>query len=225
MALSTSAIGQTPAADPNAYLEDIHGKRALDTVAAWNTRSLAALEAKPGYADYRRRALDLLQADRQIANPDQILGDQVLNLWQDKANVRGLWRVASLASFTRGKPVWRTLIDVDALGKAEGKSWVWKGATCRSPSYDRCMVALSNGGGDAVVEREFDIPSGKFVADGFSVPIFKTRLSLGGARCAVRRDRFRCGQPDQVGLPAHRQALEARHAAWCGKRDRERDAG
>jgi len=180
LALSASAIGQTPAADPNAYLEDIHGKRALDTVAAWNTRSLAALEAKPGYADYRRRALDLLQADRQIANPDQILGDQVLNLWQDKANVRGLWRVASLASFTRGKPVWRTLIDVDALGKAEGKSWVWKGATCRSPSYDRCMVALSNGGGDAVVEREFDIPSGKFVADGFSVPIFKTRLSWAG---------------------------------------------
>ncbi len=184
LTLSTSAIAQIPAADPpadpNAYLEDIHGARALDTVGTWNTRSLATLEAKPGYAAYRQRALDLLQADRQIATPDQIIGDQVLNLWQDRTNVRGLWRVTSLASFTSGKPVWRTLIDVDALGKAEGKSWVWKGATCRSPSYDRCMVALSNGGGDAVVEREFDIPSGKFVADGFVVPSFKTGLNWAG---------------------------------------------
>ncbi|MGA1798603.1 prolyl oligopeptidase family serine peptidase [Sphingomonas sp. 4RDLI-65] len=180
LALSMTALAQTPAADPNAYLEDIHGARALETVKQWNTRSLAALEAKPGYAKYRQRALDLLQADRQIATPDDVFGDQVLNLWQDKTNVRGLWRVASLSSFTSGKPVWRTLIDVDALGKAEGKSWVWKGVTCRSPSYDRCMVALSNGGGDAVVEREFDIPSGKFVADGFVVPIFKTRLSWAG---------------------------------------------
>ncbi|WP_244647148.1 prolyl oligopeptidase family serine peptidase [Sphingomonas sp. CFBP 13728] len=182
LALSTTALAQTPApaTDPNAYLEDIHGTRALDTVKRWNTQSLAALEAKPGYARYRQRALELLQADRQIATPDQILGDQVLNLWQDKTNVRGLWRVASLASFTSGKPVWRTLIDVDALGKAEGKSWVWKGATCRSPSYDRCMVELSNGGGDAVVEREFDIPSGKFVTDGFVVPSFKTGLNWAG---------------------------------------------
>ncbi|RZM33456.1 MAG: S9 family peptidase, partial [Sphingomonas sp.] len=95
LALSTTTLAQTPAApsaaDPNAYLEDIHGARALDTVKRWNTRSLAALEAKPGYARYRQRALDLLQADRQIATPDQILGDQVLNLWQDKTNVRGLW--------------------------------------------------------------------------------------------------------------------------------------
>ncbi|MEG3160774.1 prolyl oligopeptidase family serine peptidase [Sphingomonas sp. LB2R24] len=180
LALSTSAIAQTPAADPNTYLENIHGARALGTVKQWNTRSLAALEAKPGFARYRQRALDLLQADRQIATPDDVVGDQVLNLWQDKANVRGLWRVASLASFKSGKPVWRTLIDVDALGRAEGKSWVWKGVTCRSPSYDRCMVALSDGGGDAVVEREFDIPSGKFVTDGFVVPIFKTRLSWAG---------------------------------------------
>ena len=201
LALSTSAVAQTPAADPNAYLEDIHGARALDTVKRWNTRSLATLEAKPGYARYRQRALDLLQADRQIATPDQIIGDQVLNLWQDKTNVRGLWRVASLASFTSGKPVWRTLIDVDALGKAEGKSWVWKGGTCRSPSYDRCMIALSNGGGDAVVEREFDIPSGKFVTDGFVVPIFKTRLSWAGPDSLYVATDFGAGSLTKSGYP------------------------
>ena len=205
LALSTTTLAQTPApppvADPNAYLEDIHGTRALDTVKRWNARSLAALEAKPGFAHYRQRALDLLQADRQIATPDQVLGDHVVNLWQDKANPRGLWRVASLASFTSGKPIWRTLIDVDALGKAEGKSWVWKGATCRSPSYDRCMVALSNGGGDAVVEREFDIPSGKFVADGFVVPNFKTRLNWAGSDALYVATDFGADSLTTSGLP------------------------
>ncbi|QCB44326.1 S9 family peptidase [Sphingomonas sp. PAMC26645] len=203
LALSTTALAQTPApaTDPNAYLEDIHGTRALDTVKRWNTQSLAALEAKPGYARYRQRALDLLQADRQIATPDQILGDQVLNLWQDKTNVRGLWRVASLASFTSGKPVWQTLIDVDALGKTEGKSWVWKGATCRSPSYDRCMVALSNGGGDAVEEREFDIPTGKFVADGFVLPSFKTGLNWAGPDALYVATDFGAGSLTKSGYP------------------------
>ncbi|WP_176501505.1 prolyl oligopeptidase family serine peptidase [Sphingomonas sp. HMP9] len=207
LALSTTALAQTqtqtpaPATDPNLYLEDIHGARALDTVKRWNARSLAALEAKPGYARYRQRALDLLQADRQIATPDLILGDQVLNLWQDKTNVRGLWRVASLAAFTSGKPVWRTLIDVDALGKAEGKSWVWKGATCRSPSYDRCMVALSNGGGDAVEMREFDIPSGKFVADGFVVPSFKTGLNWAGPDALYVATDFGAGSLTKSGYP------------------------
>ena len=172
-------VAQTP--DPNQYLEDIHGAKALATVAKWNQRTLATLEAEPGYDRYRQRALDLLQDDRQIATPDAVIGDRVLNLWQDKANPRGLWRVASLDAFTRGKPEWRTLIDVDALGKAEGKSWVWKGATCLAPAYTRCMVALSDGGGDAVVEREFDIPTGGFVEGGFVVPNFKTRVSWANA--------------------------------------------
>ncbi|MDQ2893909.1 MAG: prolyl oligopeptidase family serine peptidase [Pseudomonadota bacterium] len=165
------------APDPNLYLEDIHGAKALATVGAWNKRTLATLEAEPGFERYRERALDLLQDDRQIATPDQVIGNQVLNLWRDKTNPRGLWRVATLAGFTSGTPQWRTLIDVDALGQAEGKSWVWKGANCLAPAYTRCMVALSDGGGDAVSEREFDIPSGGFADGGFVLPIFKTQLS------------------------------------------------
>ena len=176
----TAQTAASASADPNLYLEDIHGQEALAKVGQWNHRTLATLEAEPGYERYRKRALDLLQDDRQIANPDQVIGDQVLNLWQDKANPRGLWRIASLDGFVAGKPKWRTLIDVDALGKQEGKSWVWKGADCLAPDYRRCMVALSDGGGDAVLEREFDIVSGAFVADGFTVPNFKTRLSWAG---------------------------------------------
>ena len=75
-----------------------------------------------------------------------------------RSEPRGLWRVAPLAAYLAGKPQWRTLIDVDALGKAEGKSWVWHGANCLAPEYRRCLVSLSPGGGDADVIREFDMP-------------------------------------------------------------------
>lgn len=175
--VSAQAVDTAVQTDPNLYLEEVHGDEALAKVGAWNKRTLATLESDPRFEAYRQRALDLLQDDRQIANPDQVIGSQVLNLWQDKTNPRGLWRIAALDDFVAGKPVWRTLIDVDALGKQEGKSWVWKGADCLAPDYTRCMVALSDGGGDAVLEREFDLSSGRFVEGGFTVPSFKTRLS------------------------------------------------
>ena len=65
--------------------------------------------------------------------PSEVMGDLVANHWVDANHKRGLWRVSPLAA--AGKPQWRTLIDVDALGKAEGKSWVWHGADCLPPAY------------------------------------------------------------------------------------------
>lgn len=165
--------------DPFAYMEQVEGPRAISEVKAWNAATRAKLEAAPHFADYRARALTLLQDDDQIATP-QVIGDRVLNLWRDAKNPRGLWRIASLASFCAGKPDWRTLIDVDALGKAEGKSWVWHGAACRAPVYDRCMVAMADGGTDAGVEREFDLATGKFIAGGFTLPPAKSDVSWAG---------------------------------------------
>jgi prolyl oligopeptidase len=97
-------------------------------------------------------------------------GDLVANHWVDANHKRGLWRVSPLAAYLAGKPQWRTMIDVDALGKTEGKSWVWHGADCLPPAYQRCLVSLSPGGSDADVVREFDFATGQFVAGGFEVP-------------------------------------------------------
>jgi len=165
------------AADPNAWLEDIEGPRAIAQVKAWNAATLTLLTAAPDFAVNRDRARSLLEDPGRIATPDAVQAGQVMNLWRDAANPRGLWRTASLASFSTGKPAWRTLIDVDALGKAEGKSWVWKGATCLAPAYVRCMVALADGGTDAAVVREFDKAAGGFVAGGFALPNAKSDVA------------------------------------------------
>jgi prolyl oligopeptidase len=167
-AIATSAVAQSD--DPYLWLEEIEGAKALDQVKAWNAASEADLSKTPGYEDRRQRALAILNDPNQIAAPSAVMGDLVANHWVDASHKRGLWRVSPLSDYLAGKPRWRTVIDVDALGKAEGKSWVWHGADCLPPEYQRCLVSLSPGGSDADVVREFDLSTGKFVEGGFVVP-------------------------------------------------------
>jgi prolyl oligopeptidase len=176
VAVSASAA-PPPAADPNLYLEQIDGARALAKVRGWNAATLAVLERQPGFADYRAKALALLSTNQKIAEPDSILGDKVLNFWQDEQHPRGIWRVSPLAAFASGQPQWRTLLDIDAMSKADNKKWVFKGATCLSPAYVDCMVSLSNGGGDAVEVREFDLDRAAFIPNGFFLPNAKSEVS------------------------------------------------
>jgi prolyl oligopeptidase len=183
--LSAAAAGVTaaappPASDPNLYLEQIEGARALAKVKGWNAATLAVLEKQPGFADYRAKALALLSTNQKIAEPDQILGDKVLNFWKDEQHPRGIWRVSPLAAFAAGQPQWRTLLDIDAMSQADAKKWVFKGATCLAPAYVDCMVNLSNGGGDAVEVREFDLDKATFIPTGFFLPNAKSEVSWAG---------------------------------------------
>ena len=167
-AVATAAVAQVD--DPYLWLEEIEGQRAIAQVKQWNAATEATLTALPGFEERRARALTLLNDPNRIATPDEVMGELVANHWVDANHKRGLWRVSPLADYLAGKPQWRTLIDVDALGKAEGKSWVWHGADCLPPEYRRCLVSLSPGGSDADVVREFDLAAGKFVEGGFTVP-------------------------------------------------------
>jgi len=99
------------------------------------------------------------------------------NLWQDAANPRGLWRRTTLAEYRKAQPAWETVLDVDALGAAEGENWVWGGAVCLGPDYRRCLLSLSRGGADAQVVREFDTVTRRFVADGFKLPEAKSDVA------------------------------------------------
>ncbi|HEX8483471.1 MAG TPA: prolyl oligopeptidase family serine peptidase [Allosphingosinicella sp.] len=163
--------------DPYLWLEEVEGKRALTQVKEWNAATESLLTRDPKYESYRKRALAILDDREQIAAPDQILGDRVANLWRDANNPRGLWRISPLAAYRAGKPQWKTVIDVDALGKAEGRSWVWHGANCLAPEYRRCLVSVSPGGTDADVVREFDLGTGRFVEGGFTIPEAKSSVT------------------------------------------------
>ena len=168
MSSGSTSVGSAPA-DPFTWLEDRTAPRALNWVKAQNAKTLGVLQQDPHFAGFYANALRINEAKDRIPAPTFVNG-RVYNFWQDAQHVRGIWRSTSLADYAKPDPGWTTVLDLDALAKAEGKNWVWQGADCDSPSEKRCMIALSEGGEDASAVREFDLTTGGFVADGFSLP-------------------------------------------------------
>ncbi|OGN41179.1 MAG: prolyl oligopeptidase [Caulobacterales bacterium RIFCSPHIGHO2_01_FULL_67_30] len=163
------------AADDHLALEQVDGAEAMAFVAEENRKSLAALTDDPRYETFRAEAQAILTATDRIPSPS-FLGDGIGNFWQDATNPKGVWRRTTLDSYRTATPQWETLLDIDALSKAEGKDWVFKGADCLAPDETRCLINLSDGGKDAVVVREFDLTTKRFVDAGFSLPEGKHRI-------------------------------------------------
>lgn len=158
--------------DPYLWLEDIESERALTWVREQNARSLPRLEGDVRYAQLYADALAIAN-NRDRLPTGEVREGYYYNFWQDETHVRGIWRRSPLALYAQNAPRWETLLDLDALARAESANWVWKGATCLSGST-RCMISLSDGGKDAATEREFDIARRSFVDGGFVVPEAKS---------------------------------------------------
>ena len=163
------------AADDHLALEEVNGTEAMAFVAGENQRALAALTGDRRYETFRQQAEAILTATDRIPGPS-FLGDGIGNFWQDAANPKGVWRRTTLESYRSPNTRWETMLDIDALSRAEGRDWVWKGADCLAPDETRCLISLSDGGKDAVVVREFDTSTGRWVEDGFILPEGKHRL-------------------------------------------------
>lgn len=165
----TKVVLPTPEHDPYLWLEEVEGEKALEWVREQNKVAQKELEAFPNFEKLRGRILTILDSEEKIPYISKY-GRWYYNFWQDKTNVRGVWRRTTLESYRTEKPEWETVIDLDALAKAENENWVWQGAQVLEPSYDRCLVYLSRGGSDADVIREFDLIDKQFVKDGFVLP-------------------------------------------------------
>jgi len=162
--------------DPNLWLEEVQGDKALAWVRERNAVSTALLQAQPVFADSRAKVLGVLNNRDQIPGVTR-RGDYLYNFWRDAKNPRGLWRRTSLEEYRKKLPNWDVLLDLDTLGKAENENWVWGGSDCLAPDYNRCLISLSRGGADAKVTREFDIAKREFVKDGFNLPEAKSQLN------------------------------------------------
>ena len=193
-AFSAGIAGAASAADdPYIWLEDVSSPKAMQWVEEHNAKSTAVLEADPRYAQYYKEALDIAQAKDRIP-VGNFIGGQVYNFWQDTDHVRGIWRRASIASYSSGQPEWETVLDLDALATAEKANWVWHGATCARPAERRCLLSLSDGGEDADTVREFDLSTKSFVEGGFVLPKGKQNVELGGREQPARRPRMAAGR-------------------------------
>jgi len=158
-----------PADDPFTWLEEIQSERALAWARNENTRTLSELQGDARYQANYDRALEILQARDRIPAVT-MRHDGLYNFWQDGSRVRGIVRRTSLESYRSAEPQWETVLDIDALAAAEGKSWVYQGMRCLPPEERLCLVSLSDGGRDAEVVREFDLRERRFVEGGFALP-------------------------------------------------------
>jgi len=167
-------VAQTSAMtdDPYIWLEDKDGAKPLAWVEAENARTLPRLQNDPRYAGFYSQALAIASAEDRIPMPDQRFG-RIYNFWRDAQHPQGIWRWTTEADYAAAQPRWTTALDLDALSKAEGRQWVWKGASCLQPEERYCLVHLSAGGEDAVTLREFDLQTGQFVPGGFDLPTSK----------------------------------------------------
>ncbi len=176
LAIAGSVVAQTaPNADPYAWLEDVEGARSLDWVRARNARTEAEIASTPDFKALEAQIRAILDSDAKIPGVEKI-GDFYYNFWKDAQHARGVWRRTTLEEYRKPEPRWETVLDLDALNAAEGTQWVWHGADCLRPKYQRCLIALSPGGSDADVTREFDLTTKQFVANGFFRPEAKGGL-------------------------------------------------
>ncbi|HIM23832.1 MAG TPA: S9 family peptidase, partial [Verrucomicrobia bacterium] len=180
MAGATLAESETRPApildDPYLWLEEVEGKRALEWIGERNRETLTELRSDERYDRFLEQAGELLNAKDRIPY-GSIRGKYIYNFWQDTEHIRGILRRTTPASYRAAEPEWETVLDVDALAKAEEENWVYKGTSWLAPGYERCLVKLSRGGTDASVHREFDAVTKRFVEGGFVLPEAKSGVA------------------------------------------------
>ena len=191
--------------DPYMWLEEVDSEKSLAFVTDLNKKTEEKLTNQPYYKDIYNNALEIYNSTDRIAYPSTN-GDYVYNFWKDKDHVRGIWRRTLRADYISGNPNWETLLDIDAMSEKDNVKWVYKGASGLYPDYNRFLVRLSKGGGDAVVTKEFDVSSKQFITDGYYIPEGKGNASYVNENLVVVASNFgentmtTSGYPNQIKL-------------------------
>ncbi len=158
------------------WLEEIDSDQSMQWVNQTNQKTQDKLASTPLYSELYNQALSVLNNKSRLPSVSQ-QGKWLYNYWQDDKHPRGIYRKTTLKQFKKKQPKWQTILDMDAYSKQHGKNYDYHGMTCLPPKGNDCLVFLSPGGGDAIEVREFNLKKKKFISNGFSVPLAKTRVS------------------------------------------------
>lgn len=198
--LMVTAMPTAAQEDPYLWLEDVGGDKPLAWVREQNAATQPLLESQPGFKALHERLLAIYNSRSRIPGV-QKRGRWLYNFWQDAEFPRGVWRRTTMAEYRKPEPAWETVLDIGRLSAAENEKWVFKGANCLYPEYQRCLVSLSRGGADAVEVREFDVVAKRFVEGGFVAPESKGGLAWRDADSVYAARDFGAGTLTRSGYP------------------------
>ena len=223
LALSTAATAQTTSDDPYLWLEEWKTPRVMEWVESHNAATVSRLEADPPLRNSSTPKRWKSPEPRTGFPRRSFIHGEVFNFWQDADHLRGIWRKTSLDDYRGAAPTWTTVLDIDAINAAEGKSWVWKGAACLPPAETRCLVQLSDGGEDAVEVREFDLGSEQLREWRLQPAQGQAATSHGKTRItSLVAAEWTPGDVTELGLSLHREAAHPRTADLRGDRSLSR---
>ncbi len=161
--------------DPYLWLEEVDGVKAHEWINNQNKATFDQLSNEKEYKSIYSKTLEILNSTDRIVSPI-IIGNYIYNYWTDKDHIRGIWRRTPKDLFMQGSPNWEVLLDLDLLSKNENIDWVFAGFDGLYPNYNRFIIQLSKGGGDAVEVREFDVTKKQFIKDGFTLKESKSDI-------------------------------------------------
>ncbi|WP_020395875.1 prolyl oligopeptidase family serine peptidase [Thiolinea disciformis] len=186
--------------DPYQWLEAIEDEKVLNWVREQNKVTEQALTQTPHFKQLKADLLTIYNSKERIPFISK-LGTFYYNFWQDDEHPQGVWRRTSLEEYRKANPKWETVLDLDALSKAEQVTWVWGGSDCLPPDYKRCLIDLSKGGADATTTREFDLEQKRFVDNGFIRPEAKGLLAWKDADTVYVASDFGANSLTESGYP------------------------
>lgn len=158
--------------DKHLWLEEVLGEESLKWVKNLNAESTKSFKSWNKFEETSQKILKSLETKEKIPFVHFIDRGFVYNLWSDDLHVQGIFRRISLVDYNNQKNSWETLLDLDQLSQTENQKWVYHGFHL-SPNGKSAMVALSPGGTDANIIREYDMESKTFSTQGFHLPLSK----------------------------------------------------
>ncbi len=171
--LLTFAQQDPTQSDPYLWLEEIQATKSLSWVQQENSRVQSSFMKGQRFEDLKASLIEFY-------NKKDFLGiwrseDEVFYVKVDSNHPRGQLLSVHKNDFTGENSPWKLLIDLDQLSKDENKSYVFSNLQ-RLPKTSQALISLSEQGRDEVIVREFDLAKGKFIKDGFELPLSKTSV-------------------------------------------------
>ncbi|RSL72386.1 hypothetical protein CEP54_000963 [Fusarium duplospermum] len=150
------------------WLETQESPEALEWVDKQNELSTHKLDSLPRTKSIQEKLVALSSTD--VNRPTYSIAGNLFRLRKDSTNKHGILEVSEKQD-DGSLGTWRVVLDVDKLGREEGRELEFFDFNFQSrafgPDASRLLVLLSDGGSDLVELREIDTKAGKFIQDGF----------------------------------------------------------